>query len=59
MYSETLTLYAPTPQNGQTYSNNLSAIIRVFDHLVGLVPKGLITKAFSSANHYIQRLQLR
>ena len=31
------TLYAPTPQNGQTHSNNSS----VFDHFVGLLLKGL------------------
>ena len=42
-----LTLYAPTPQNGQKHSNNLSAICRrivlsAFDHFVGLTFKGLI-----------------
>ena len=35
----------PTPQNGQTHSNNLSAIYQqivcVFDHFVGLAIKGL------------------
>ena len=37
--------WAPTPQNGQTHSNYLSATARnclsVFDYFVGLVPKGL------------------
>ena len=26
----------PTPQNGQTHSNNSLAILSVFDHFVGL-----------------------
>ena len=34
-----LTLQAPTPQNGQTYSNNSS--VSVFDHFVRLALKGL------------------
>ena len=33
-----LTLYTPTPQNGQTHSKNSSA---VFDHFMGLTLKGL------------------
>ena len=33
-----LTLEAPTPQNGQTHSNNC---LSVFDHFVGLALKGL------------------
>ena len=42
----TLTLYAPISQNGQTYSNNSSAklptnCLSVFDHFVGLARKGL------------------
>ena len=40
-----LILYAPTPQNGQTHSNNSSATadgcLNVFDHFVGLAFKGL------------------
>ena len=40
-----LTLLAPISQNGQTHSNNSSAIWRrivwVFDHFVGLALKGL------------------
>ena len=34
----TLTLKAPTPQNGQTHSNSC---LSVFDHFVGLAFKGL------------------
>ena len=38
-------LLAPTLQNGQTHSNNLSAVadelLSVFDHFVGLMFKGL------------------
>ena len=41
-YGLNLTLWAPTPQNGQTHSNNSSAeCLSVFDHFVGLVLKGL------------------
>ena len=56
-----LTLKAPTPQNGQTHSNNLSAIadklFDVFDHFVKLTLKLLIgalipTKKLKS-NHHI------
>ena len=40
-----LTLLAPTPQNGQTYSNNRRLLpmncLSVFDHFVGLAHKGL------------------
>ena len=38
-----LTLEEPTPQNGQTHSNNSSAISR---HFVGLALKGLIAEYF-------------
>ena len=37
-----LTLKAPIPQNGQTHSNNSSAVcFSVFDHFVELALKGL------------------
>ena len=39
MYEKPLTLEAPTPQNGQTYSNNL---FELFDHFVGLARKGAL-----------------
>ena len=43
-----LTLYAPTPQNGQTHSNSSSAIadecLSVFDHFVELALKGLVAE---------------
>ena len=38
------------PQNGQTHSNNWSAIancLSVFDHFVGLALKGLLSKNHS------------
>ena len=34
---------APTPQNGQTHSNN-SNCLSVFEHLMGLALKGLTNK---------------
>ena len=42
----TLTLKAPTPQNDQTHSKNVSAIadeLFVFDLFVGLALKGLMS----------------
>ena len=40
--AKSLSLSAPTSQNGQTHSNNLSAIcLSVFDHFVGLALKRL------------------
>ena len=42
-----LTLSAPTPQNGQTQSNNSSVFadeLSVFDHFVGLPLKSLTMK---------------
>ena len=45
-----LTLYKPTPQNGQTNSNNSSAMqtncLNVFDHFMGVALKGL-TREYS------------
>ena len=44
MDQKALTLQESTPQNGQTHSNNSSAITNcliVFDHFVGLALKGL------------------
>ena len=45
LFHTLVTLYAPTPQNGQTYSNNFSAITHKFFgcvwHFVGLTLKGL------------------
>ena len=41
----------PTPQNGQTHSNNSSAtadeLLSLFDHFMGLPFKGLISKKLS------------
>ena len=43
-----LTLYAPTPQNGETHSSNLPAnCLSVFEHFVGLACKGLNLKEFT------------
>ena len=36
-----LTLLAANPQNSQTHSNNSLNCLSVFDHFVGLEPKGL------------------
>ena len=47
MFDKVLTLYAPTLQNGQTHSHNLSATptncLSVFGHFVGLALKGINT----------------
>ena len=41
-----LTLYSPTPQNGQTHSHNLPTnCLSVFDHFVGMALKGLILQS--------------
>ena len=42
MFDRVVTLYVPTPQNGQTDGNNSSAKT-VLKHFVGLALKGLIT----------------
>ena len=39
--AKALTLQAPTPQNGQTHSNNSSANCRRIDHFLGLALKAL------------------
>ena len=44
-----LTLQAPTPQNGKTYSNILS----VFGHFVGLSLKGLMQTLFIIMSHIL------
>ena len=44
LWSKSLTLYAPTPQNSQTHSNNSLAFADELcesDHFVGLALKGL------------------
>ena len=45
-----LSVYAPTPQNGQKHSNNSSALptncLSVFDHFVGLALKSIYQKKY-------------
>ena len=47
IFHSILTLQAPTPEDGQTHSNNSSAneqptnCLSMFDHFVGLAVKGL------------------
>ena len=47
IFHSILTLQAPTPEDGQTHSNNSSAneqpptCVSMFDHFVGLAVKGL------------------
>ena len=61
-----LTLLAPIPQNGQTHSNNSSAIWRrivcVFDHFVKLALNGLmmnkITKSLMDILNKIKRCKI-
>ena len=59
-----LNLFAPTPQNGQTHTNNSSAVadelLGVFDHFVGLTLKGItdttMTKPKNMYNFSLLRL---
>ena len=51
-----LTLYAPTPQNGQTHSNSLPAKTdELFDHFEGLALEGLRLTYFSLVLHFIKK----
>ena len=47
---QVLTVYTPTPQIGQIYSDNSSAKASVFDYFVGLLLKGLKLWANAKTN---------